>query len=94
MSKGKLIHSFQEETKREKCLDQDTDEIPIKKKVKIEDKITIKVPFADILSSEEDSSDSSQILNGIRTKFINDVPNLDSPIIIRKQDNKEDSQLF
>ncbi|CAD8103375.1 unnamed protein product [Paramecium sonneborni] len=91
---SKLSESIQKETKQDKCQDQDTEEIPIKKKVKLENKLFIKIPFADILSSDDDSSDSSQILTGIRTKFVNDVPNLDSPIIIKKTDYKEDSQLF
>ncbi|CAK86940.1 unnamed protein product (macronuclear) [Paramecium tetraurelia] len=94
MSSPKLSEISQKETTKEKFQDQENDEIPIKKKVKIEEKLKIKLPFADILSSDDDSSDSSQILTGIRTKFINDVPNFDSPILIRKPENKEDSQLF
>ncbi|CAD8154811.1 unnamed protein product [Paramecium pentaurelia] len=94
MSRRKSSICSQKEKKTEKIQDQETQEIPIKKKVKIEKRVVIKVPFADIISSDDDSNEFSQILCGIRSKFISDVPNLDSPILIRKSDTKEDSQLF
>ncbi|CAD8090252.1 unnamed protein product [Paramecium sonneborni] len=94
MNSIKLSKIYQKQTKENKCQDQERTEIPIKKKVKIENKLIIKLPFADILSSEDEPSDSSQILTGIRTKFVKDVPNLDSPILSKKPECKEDSQLF
>lgn len=53
------ISSIKDKKENTKEQDQNTLEIPIKKKVKIEPKVTIKIPFADTLSSDEDSSDSS-----------------------------------
>ncbi|CAD8089537.1 unnamed protein product [Paramecium sonneborni] len=94
MSRRKSSISSQKDQKKDKKQDQETQEMAIKKKVKIEKRVVIKVPFADILSSDDDQNEISQILYGIRSKFIKDVPNLDSPILVGRSETKEDSQLF